>query len=116
MTEQERFEAWFSTRPDFKVLAGMFRNPFSRKANGSYESSVVRTAFDSWQAAIPQWISVDERLPDESGEYLVFLQDKYLAYQYIALWSCDSKEWSCGQSISKITYWKPLDPPPQVQP
>ena len=51
MTEQERFEAWFSTRPDFKVWAGMFGNPFSRKADGSYELSVVSTAFDSWQAA-----------------------------------------------------------------
>lgn len=51
MTEQERFEAWFSTRPDFKVWAGMFGNPFSRKADGSYELSVVSTAFDSWKAA-----------------------------------------------------------------
>lgn len=51
MTQQERFEAWFSKHPDFKVLAGMFGNPFSRKADGSYWLSVVRTAFDSWQAA-----------------------------------------------------------------
>lgn len=51
MTEQEQFEAWFSTHPDFKVLAGMFGNPFSRKADGSYWLSVVRTASDAWQAA-----------------------------------------------------------------
>lgn len=83
MTEQERFEAWFSTHPDFKVLAGMFGNPFSRKADGSYWLSVVRTAFDSWQAAQQKEGYV--LVPVESvQEVLSWLDDNSDAFEYAA--------------------------------
>ena len=67
-----------------------------------------------------EWIPVSERLPEEYGEYLVTVREKYswdeewdykndLAYykgSYIGVWDT-SIDWKEGQEV-EITAWMPL--------
>jgi hypothetical protein len=57
------------------------------------------------------WVSVGERLPEESDFYLVtatFDGETYTdkAYYYDSL-----EEWGNGPSHSCITHWQPMPPP-----
>nr|BDD47636.1 hypothetical protein 3 [Moraxellaceae bacterium] len=56
------------------------------------------------------WVSVDERLPDKDGEYLVFIRNEFLGYQFVALFTTDT---GVRWSISDVTHWMPLPQPPK---
>lgn len=80
------------------------------------------------RARVPEWISVDDRLPDEDGSYLVttnlfsgrqsidicwFAKDgKYeLAGQKCVWYFYDGE---CGSvSTDSVTHWTPLPEPPK---
>ena len=58
------------------------------------------------------WIPVSERLPEESGEYLTWVEydgDRFIAIDEI---DCDGiiKEWNCSTDY-KIIAWQPLPKP-----
>ena len=60
------------------------------------------------------WISCSERLPEESGEYLTWVEydgDRFIAIDEI---DCDGiiKEWNCSTDY-KIIAWQPLPQPYQ---
>lgn len=60
------------------------------------------------------WISCSERLPEESGEYLAWVEydeDRFIAIEEI---DCDGiiKEWNCSTDY-KIIAWQPLPQPYQ---
>ena len=62
------------------------------------------------------WISCSERLPEESGEYLTWVEydgDRFIAIDEI---DCDGiiKEWNCSTDY-KIIAWKPLPQPYQTK-
>lgn len=65
--------------------------------------------------AMPQWISVEERLPTEPGEVLMVLWGRVC----IAWYHCDGRFESgsgCVWAVSDggITHWMPLPEPPEV--
>lgn len=79
----------------------------------------------------PHWISVEERLPDEKGEYLTYDQwgygaviktaywtpkydgfDEYLRGR--AIWHNYDSEYGCYE-LTGITHWMPLPEPPEVE-
>ena len=60
------------------------------------------------------WIPCSERLPEESGEYLTWVEherDKFIAIDEI---DCDGiiKEWNCSTNY-KVIAWQPLPQPYQ---
>jgi hypothetical protein len=61
-----------------------------------------------------EWISVNDRLPEKSGDYLV--TDSMA--KMVAYFSYEHKEWDFfGLDFWKdadITHWMPLPPPPTV--
>lgn len=69
-----------------------------------------------------EWISVDERLPEEGGAYLIVVKEKYESEKewryhvdvasFTFDWDCIFHDWDEGQGIH-ITHWMPLPPPPK---
>ena len=60
------------------------------------------------------WISVEDRLPEESGEYLTYVEydeDEFIAIDEI---DCDgiAKEWNCTPNYHVLA-WQPLPAPYQ---
>lgn len=81
--------------------------------------------------AEPRWISVEDKLPDEKGEYLTYDQwgygaviktaywtpkydgfDEYLSGR--AIWHNYDSEYGCYE-LTGITHWMPLPEPPEVE-
>lgn len=75
------------------------------------------------------WISVQDRLPEKDGEYLVFIRSPYAGYSKIAGFSTDKTAthtfldagygWSNYDSdygyyeCKDVTHWMPLPEPPE---
>ena len=94
-----------------------------QKVKGIYDSSSIIGEKNVWAEAIEivkqeaekynnGWISCSERLPEESGEYLAWVEydgDRFIAIEEI---DCDGiiKEWNCSTDY-KIIAWKPLPQP-----
>lgn len=57
------------------------------------------------------WISVSKRLPDESGEYLVYCYHDIEPGKFVALCAYNhiDKEWL---DYIGVTHWQPLPEPP----
>ena len=62
----------------------------------------------------PEWISVEKRLPDKRGKYLVYghLPVSRLNVFEIALYENDGKWWTAART-EIITHWMPLPEPPK---
>lgn len=58
-----------------------------------------------------EWIPVKERMPEKSGDYLVFDDCGNL---YVNEWHCPLKKWQYYDS--RITHWMPLPEPPLPEP
>ena len=80
---------------------------------------------------VQEWISVDDRLPEESGYYLVVYRDKYNGSISIAFdmyvkcnvgewweseFACDITKqflWATKLQEQEVTHWMPLPLPPK---
>ena len=70
-----------------------------------------------------KWISVDERLPEKSGEYLVFLKYDTIpdhGYPYIIRYSARHKAFNAfdaqeepTHAFNSVTHWAELPCPPE---
>ena len=64
----------------------------------------------------PHWVSVEERLPEKNGAYLVFI-----GYGHNWIWFkdifMDGKFMAdtCALNGAKVTHWMPIEPPQEVQ-
>ena len=64
-----------------------------------------------------EWVSVEERLPGVSGNYICAVKDKNGSVWTIpAEWSLEMKTWfgDFGGIKNKVTHWMPLPEPPEV--
>jgi hypothetical protein len=73
-----------------------------------------------YKAAAPQWISVQERLPEEDVTVLVFINYSIDDAKLLRVVSgaYRGKLWLCGQDIYSerfITHWMPLPSSPEVK-
>ena len=79
--------------------------------NGSYGADIDRAIKALEQE--PKWIPVSERLPEESGEYLVWVESYHeKPYMSIEEIDCDGvlKEWNYYKP-NEIVAWCPLPEP-----
>ena len=64
-----------------------------------------------------EWISVNDRLPEKNGEYIVFVKfnlipDKVMTIRYENRYEKDKeKSWIIA---GLVTHWMPLPEPPKV--
>ena len=64
-----------------------------------------------------EWISVEERLPEENGRYLVFVDISHLAFENLTTIAIMEYGKSHGfylyNETEKVTHWMPLPEPPK---
>lgn len=85
------------------------------------ERDALKARVAELEAQVPRWTSVTERLPEESGWYLVrleymehackvcFLKEEDKIRSHYPTWS----EGSCELELEDITHWMPLPPAPK---
>ncbi len=66
------------------------------------------------------WISVEERFPDESDIYIVSgtnpgTPNIHKRWRSMAYWNAKLQYWDCAFS-KHVTHWRPLPDPPEEQP
>lgn len=92
-----------------KAPSGFLFNPTDAAANMKAAVHFI----GSFGQQIPQWIPVDERLPEISEDVLV-CDDGVVWISSRAVWD-DGKFWAAGLPIIKPTHWMPLPEPPEVK-
>ena len=67
------------------------------------------------RARVPQWISVDDRLPEEDGYYLCCIKSSLFPDRvYIDILECAKSSFEEGHIYTDtITHWMPLPEPPK---
>lgn len=63
--------------------------------------------------AVPKWISVEERLPEEAGKYIVCTRKK--AVYCTAFRFFHGKGYFATDSTTHITHWMPMPEPPKEE-
>ena len=93
-----------------------------RLKSGEYAYDHIKFAWKMWQARAAQseWISVEERLPEEKRHYLTChaggvarvcqFDGKKFSY-----WEYDEEEWDFVEVIFIPDYWQPLPEPPETR-
>ena len=90
------------------------------KCNGELENSgrALMAAFARLKEKVPQWISVEERLPKDSGYTIVFCADGDRRHVTFAKYLKTPKRWELNgaRSYWRVLKWMPLpEPPKEVQ-
>ena len=64
---------------------------------------------------VPQWISVDDRLPEKDGYYLCCIKSSLFPDRvYIDVLECDKGSFKEGHIYTDtVTHWKPMPQPPK---
>ncbi len=60
----------------------------------------------------PRWISVEERLPEDFGYYIVFSEENIVGE---AEWDGHTFCWIANENLAFATHWMPLPEPPEVE-
>lgn len=66
------------------------------------------------RARIPQWISIDDKLPEEDGYYLCCIKSSLFPDRvYIDILECDKGSFEEGHIYTDtVTHWMPIPPEP----
>ena len=68
-----------------------------------------------------EWISVDERLPDDYGDVLCWYVDAATGEGHCGFGCCEpdpqtgEREWDIAGVFDQPTHWMPLPEPPEVK-
>lgn len=119
--EQERkaFEEWYYDS------IGDTRLPLGKYENGCYCNPIAEDMFAAWCAAKShsaqsEWISVEERLPEEKRNYLTCYAGSVARVcqfdgKKFSYWEYDEEEWEFIEVICSPDYWQPLPEPPETR-
>ena len=115
--EQERkaFEAWMAERYP--------TNPQTERVGDEYSRLGTQYKWEGWQAKAAQseWISVEERLPEESGRFLVRYEStsEETPYTTIVRYNAENRTFRSLFLLidqeNPITHWQPLPEPPETR-
>jgi len=75
-------------------------------------------AIEELLAAVPKWVSVEERLPEKHVEVLICTEDygkNELGFANTAVWDGSEwiETWNRKESIPYVSHWMPLPAPPK---
>ena len=64
---------------------------------------------------VQEWISVKDRLPEESGMYIVTANDGHAQRVSFVQWQKKSRRWNLtgARSYWRVTHWMPMPHPPK---
>ena len=64
---------------------------------------------------VQEWISVKDRLPEESGMYIVTANDGHAQRVSFVQWQKKNRMWNLtgARSYWRVTHWMPLPEPPK---
>lgn len=68
---------------------------------------------EAWNTRARGWISVDERLPDEDANVLVYFEDRTIMTAHFLGCNIGWVPDNTGMSLGKVTHWMPLPEPPK---
>lgn len=78
----------------------------------AYEDTRLEPAdIEELLAAVPRWISVEERLPEENKNYLTYGVFLPLGVKAMDMYRFDGTKWLTSADV-EITHWMPLPAPP----
>ena len=62
-----------------------------------------------------EWVSVKDRLPEESGMYIVTANDGHAQRVSFVQWQKRNRMWNLtgARSYWRVTHWKPIPQPPK---
>ena len=121
MTQREEFETFWKENMNVELLP-LHRThyPFTPDCDQQYLCHETNRSWFTWQAAkaqaVPQWISVSERLPENEGTYFCL---GYNGTPFVCLFRTtkyEGKIWlrSTGtKRIDGITHWMPVPTAPE---
>lgn len=78
--------------------------------NGEYLPTLCRLYDAKANYRKQEWISVDERLPDKEGVYLVYTYKGYMKISKYSGWGIDDE---ASFDDFFVTHWMPLPEPPK---
>lgn len=115
--EREAFEN------HLKKMGKTDNETFSKNEDDSYQMDIIHFGWKIWQAAkaqaVPQWISVQDRMPEQGQKVLVFRPDahnhphKDPNFKICTYAGADIFINSHFEHV--ITHWKPLESPIEAQ-
>lgn len=74
--------------------------------DGDFPLRIVKLAMEAYALQFaPKWVSVNERLPDSSGDYLVIVHNPKPTIHVIEFYNTDQ---SWGRYRSMVKFWMPL--------
>lgn len=64
---------------------------------------------------VQEWISVENRKPEESGMYIVAANDGHAQRVSFVLWQKKNRMWNLtgARSYWRVTHWQPMPQPPK---
>lgn len=64
---------------------------------------------------VQEWVSVEDRLPEESGIYIVTANDGHAQRVSFVLWQKKNRMWNLtgARSYWRVTHWMPMPQPPK---
>ena len=123
MTQREEFENWFFENTLMKYEFSkeeILRTCDDLDECGDYYHLFVRTSWLAWQAAkqhaVPEWIPVSERLPENEGTYFCLGHNGTPFVCLLRNKKYEGKIWlrSTGtKRVVGITHWMPLPAAPE---
>ena len=60
----------------------------------------------------PKWISVEDKLPEKDGRYLIRYKSGKVKRTFVGDWYVLNNEWGSIRN-AEVTHWMPLPAPPQ---
>ena len=82
---------------------------------GSNTSEEIAENLIAHGVTVQEWISVEDRLPEESGMYIVTANDGHAQRVSFVLWQKKNRMWNLtgARSYWRVTHWTPLPPAPE---
>ena len=88
-------------------------------AGESIEAEVVISDLKGMKAAdvepVQEWVDVKDRLPEESGMYIVTANDGHAQRVSFVQWQKKNRMWNLtgARSYWRVTHWMPMPQPPK---
>ena len=102
---------------DREKMVELLNNSFAEQYEKRGLLTAPHTATDliAHGVTVQEWISVKDRLPEESGMYIVTANDGHAQRVSFVLWQKKNRMWSLNgaRSYWRITHWQPMPQPPK---
>ena len=80
-----------------------------------YSSEEIADKFIANGVTVQEWVDVKDRLPEESGVYIVTANDGHAQRVSFVQWQKKNRMWNLtgARSYWRVTHWMPLPQPPK---